>query len=546
MAIVGLSGCGGGNKPDQATDAASADKAAAAAKSRQVSQSEDLLNSILAMLKLESLGFASQADDVVGLLNQWQRFSQGNQVLEDEVALDEPTLEALRARLPERQLKQVRRSVFALTDIERLRNDLLLNSVVKHAVGRGKNDLERVTNVFNYLLRNTDLIASHPDELPLSSYQLYLIGKTTPADRGWLFAELLRQLKIPAVILSAPLPKDAEEWDPNQPFLVGVLLDKQVYLFDPKLGLPLTVPSTDGAPATIATLEQARSNPEILKQYTLAEDKPYPITPELLKSPGVFLVGDMTLWSFRFSRLQKAFTGNRAMVISEPLVDYDGQQGLTTRVTNWPGKPWDASQVSIWTYPEAQLSGADSLSAQHQQALVKLIDGWRMPVVAERGKQGEENVEVARRPTNLFLFARLDHAQGKFEDAVKGYTHVRVELIDMVVRRTVQQINERLRYAVMMAAEDTLYWTAVCKLDQGTKVDRRIATDKLQQYLKDYPQGRWTDACHILLAQLAADAGNSAAAVAELDKVTPDHPQAQGLAILKQRWAKATPMPAPK
>ena len=540
LICLSFCGCSGGGQSTKtpATGTATADKAAAAVKSQAVSQSEDLLNSILSMLRLESLGFASQEDDVVGLLNQWQRFSQGNQVLEEEVALDETTLEALRSRLSERQLKQVRRSAFQRSDIERLRNDLLLNAIAKHAVGQGKTDLERVANIFTYLVRNTELVASHPDDMPLTPYQLYLLGKTTPVDRAWLFVELLRQLKINAVILSVPMPKDAEEWDTNQPFLVGVLLDKQVYLFDPHLGLPLTVPSAAGMAAAIATLEQARANPEVLKQYTLAEDKPYRVTPELLKSPGVFLVGDMALWCYRFGRLQKAFTGNRAMVISEPLVDQEGQQGLATRVANWPGQPWSASQIAVWTYPESQLSGQESLSAQHQQTLARITDGWRMPVVLEQARKGEEVVNI-RRPTNLFLFARLDHAQGKFDDAVKGYTHVRVELVDLVVRGNVREITERLKYAVMMAAEDTLYWTGVCKVDQGGKVDRRIASDKLQQYLKDYPKGRWGDACHILLAQLAADAGNPAAAVAEIDKVAADHPQAQGLAFLKQRWLKA-------
>lgn len=548
LICLSFCGCSGGSPSNKtpATGTAAAEKAAATVKSQAVSQSEDLLNSILSMLQLESLGFASKEEDVVGLLNQWQRFSQGNQVLDEEVALDEATLEALRTRLSERQLKQVRRSAFQRADIERLRNDLLLNAIAKHAVGPGKTDLERVSNIFTYLVRNTDLVASHPDDLPLTPYQLYLLGKTTPVDRGWLFVELLRQLRINAVILSAPMPKDAEDWDTNQPFLVGVLLDKQVYLFDPHLGLPLTVPSAaEGAPA-IATLEQARTNPEVLKQYTLADDKPYRITPELLQYPGVFLVGDTTLWCYRFSRLQKAFTGNRAMVISEPLVDQDGQQGLATRVANWPGQPWSATQIAIWTYPETQLTGAESLSAQHQQTLTRITDGWRMPIVIEQAKKGDQLVPV-NRPTNLFLFARLNHSRGKLDDAVKGYTHVRVELVDLVVRGNVREVSERLKYAVMMAAEDTLFWTGICKLDQGGKVDRRIATDKLQQYLKDYPNGRWVDACHLQLAQLAFNAGNPAAAVVELDKVAADHPQKQGLAFLKQRWSKAaaaTPAPA--
>lgn len=534
-----LSGCNGADTPapKPAGTAAAPAQSDATDKARQAQQSEDLLSSILAMLKLESLGITAQEDDIVGLMNQWQRFSLGNQVLEDEVALDEAALEAWRTRLSERQLKQVRRSAFNRSDVERLRNDLLMNAVVKQAAQRGKNDLDRVSQVFVNLVRNTELVANHPDEVPLSPYQIYLLGKATAADRAWLFADMLRQLKITTVILSAPLPADAETWDVNQPFLVGVLLDQQVYLFDPKLGLPLTTVGPASAGKAVATLAQVRSQADILNQYSVAEDKPYPVTPEMLKSPGVFVIGDTGLWCYRFNRLQRAFTGSRAMVISDPLIDVEGQQGQITRIASWPGKPWEASQIAVWDYPESQLSGQESLSAQHQQTLTRLTDAWKTPVVGERVKRDNQEVSVAR-GTNLYLFARLDHAQGRLEDAVSGYTGVRVQLKQ---RPELQEVTERLVYAYIMADEDTLYWTGVCKVDQGTKTDRRIATDKLQQYLKVYPKGRWVDASHALLAQLAADAGDFPTAIAEIQKVAPDHPQHQGFEFLKRTWEKSAP-----
>ena len=539
-----LSGCTGKPAGTPATGTPAAGKTSAAVKSQQIELTDDLMNSILAMLKLEALGITTREDEVASLLNQWQRFSLGNQAVEEEVALEESVLEAWRARIPERQLKLVRRSAFLRPDIERLRNLLLMNTVVKHAVGRGKSDLERVVNVFTHLVRNTDLVGSLPDDLPLSPYHLYLLGKATAADRGWLFVELLRQLKIPAVILSAPLPKDADEdWDPNQPFVVGVLLDKQVYLFDPRLGLPLTVPGTAGPTPPIATLEQARANPEILKQYNLADDKPYPITAELLKTPAVLLVGDISLWSYRFSRLQQAFTGAQAMVISEPLIDVAGQPGGFSRVAQWPGQPWKAAQLAAWTYPESRLTGLEALSAQHQQILDRITDGLKMPVVVDQLQHQGKDVEV-RRPTNLFLFSRLDHAAGRLGAAVGGYTSVRVQLTE---RLDSKEIKERTYYAYLLAAEDALFWTGVCKFDQGTKNDRRIATDKLQQYLKVYDKvGRWQDASHILLAHLAAESGNPAAAIAELDKVSPEHPQSPGLGYLKRVWSQAPASPPAK
>lgn len=491
------------------------------------------------MLKLEALGITAQEEEIVNLLNQRQRFSQGNQAPEEEIALDEAALEAWRARLSERQVKQLRRSAFQRSDIERLRNDLLMNAVVKQVTKRGKDDLERISNVFTNLVRNTELVATHPDELPLSPYQLYLLGKSTAADRAWLFAEMLRQLKIDAVILSAPLAKDAEAWDVNQPFLVGVLLNKQVYLFDTRLGLPLTIPGTGpaGSPRDIATLEQVRANGDLLKSYNVADDKPYAVTADMLKAPAVFVIGDTDLWSYRFHQLQEAFKGDRAMVISDPLVDQNGQPGQITRVTSWPGQPWAANQVFVWDYPESQLAGQESLSAQHQQTLTRITDAWKTPVIGQKSKKGEQEVSVAR-ATNQFLFARLDHAQGKLEDAVMGYTGVRVQLKQ---RPEVSEVTERLVYAYLMADEDSLYWTAVCKMDQGTSTDRRVAVDKLQQYLKVFTKGRWVDAAHAHLAQLAADAGNYTTAIAEIQKVAADHPQKAGFDYLKRTWEQAQP-----
>lgn len=535
-----LSGCGQPNTPATATTgtASSGDGTAApaSAASEKAKKSKDLIRSILGMTKLESLGITAQEDELFGLINQWQRFSQGTNVLEDETALDESVLEAWKARLSERQVKLIRRTVFDRADIERLRVDLLMNAVVKHAAQGGKSDLDRVARVFSNLMRNTELIATHPDEVPLSPYQIYLIGKATAADRAWIFAEMLRQLKINSVILSAPLPKDADAWDTTQPFVVGVLLDKQVYLFDPHLGLPLTVPGMQTLPANIATLEQVRANPDILKQYALADDKPYRVTAELLKSPAVFVVGDPALWSYRLARLQKAFTGTNSMVISDPLIDVDGAEGQLTRVAKSSGQSWAAADLAIWDYPDSQFSGQESLSAQHQQTLTKLTDAWKTPVVALEVPQPDKTVIKVPRGTNLMLFSRLNHAQGKLDDAVKGYTRVRVQLKDAVdVAGT-----ERLQYAYFIASEDALFWMAVCKFDQGSTADLKVAIDKFVQYLQVYQKsGRWLDQAHALLAMALAQTGDTANAIAEIKKISSDHPQHAGYQFLLRSWEKA-------
>jgi hypothetical protein len=222
------------------------------------------------------------------------------------------------------------------------------------------------------------------------------------------------------------------------------------------------------------------------------------------------------------------------------LIDEGKRTGQLTRAASWPGEPWKAEQVGVWEYPEDQLSGQESLSAQHQQTLLRLTDMWKTPVTAEKVKIEDQEV-LKPKASNLYLFARLDHAQGLLEDATMRYTRVRVQLREVSSRGELQQIRtERLAYAYTTADEDALYWTAVCKVDQGSKSDLKIATDKLQQYVKAFAsKGRWVDASHALQAQLAADAGDYATAIAEIQLVAADHPQHQGYEFLKRKWEHA-------
>jgi hypothetical protein len=534
-----LAGCSGEKTTPAGTANSTASGSATTENTDELGGTDDLLKSILDMLKLDALGFTSNEDLVVGLVNQWQRQSQAKDNYHAEEPLDAATLSTLQAQLSSDQITQLRRTAFNKYDIERLRDLLLMRASAQNAAGTLKTDLERVASVFHTLVRNSDLVANHPDEVPLSPFNLYLLGKMTVAERSWLFAELLRQLKIDCVLLTTSKaqasPADSA-WDASQPFLIGVLVNKQVYLFDPLMGIPLTVPGVAGKTPEIATLAQVQADPKILGQYDQEEGKPYRISAELLKAPHVLLCGDLSLWSYRLHRLQVAFTGDRSVVISDHLTDRSGQPGLLTRVTNWPAKSWQAQQIHVWAFPITQLTGLAQLSAEQRHALERTIDPLKMPLKAEVIK-GKENSQEVRNPTSQFLLARLDHARGHLNDAVKGYTLSLTRMQNPNFR----DFPQRARIAYVKATEDIRFWIAVCKLDQG---DQRIGTDKLRLYLRAYPQGEWSDACHALLAETFAASGDFTAALDEISRISPEHPQQPGFAVQKRKWAEAAKLAA--
>ncbi|MDB5390287.1 MAG: hypothetical protein JWM11_5933, partial [Planctomycetaceae bacterium] len=457
-----LAGCGGGGNAPAGKAPADGKSVAsgpdATDNAEDLGGSEFLLKSILDMLKLDALGFSSNEDLIVGQINQWQRQSQDKDSYHVEEPLDAPTLSVLKAQLSPDQIKQLSRTAFNKYDIERLRDLLLMNASVQRAASTLKTDLERVESVFRTLVRNSDLVAVRSDDIPLSPFNLYLLGKLTVTERSWLFTELLRQLKVDCVLLTnAKAQGDSADttsaWDASQPFLIGVLINKQVYLFDPLLGMPLTVSGTPDKASGIATLAQARADPKILRQYDIESGKPYRISAEFLKTPRVLVCGDPSVWSYRFQRLQVAFTGNNSAVISDGLTDRNGQPGLLTRVTNWPEKPWQPDQVGVWSFPSAQLAGLTNYTQEQLHALERTIDPLKMPLKAEIVKGGERTQEK-RIPTSQFMLARLEHARGRLNEAVKGYTLALTRLQNPAF----QDFPQRAKIAYAKATEDIGFW----------------------------------------------------------------------------------------
>ena len=478
----------------------------------------EFIQSVLDIFQLDRLGIKSSLADGVQLLNQWQR-DCGRQVALDFPALDES---ATRLFTPA-QIDQLKAERFSIQDGERLRDCVLFRKVSEYAVGSAENDLGRVLNVFDHVVRNIDVVPNHYENLPLTPYECYVLGSGTVEDRAWIFIGILRQLKIDAVILS---PKRADTTNVaatggsiGSPFLVGVVLNDDVYLFDPRFGLPVR-PASGGA-AEVATLTQVLSEPTLLKQFDLDAGHPSPHSADELREPQVEIVGDSSLFSARMRIVQSQFSGKQASVVSDPLQDVDGNPGLLGRVSKAGAKHWQPGAVRLWSYAESQLAAYARLNEDQNGKLAGLKAVWDAPRVVERAEAG-----AAVRRKKL-IQARMAQVSGDYENAINWYGLVR--LTTPVRPGSIDQFVNK------QAADNAFFWKGICQYERG---DYAGAADTFEKYLKPSAPGLWQAACRYQLARSQAATGNFAAAIKTLEETPETDYRRQGHSLLIREWKR--------
>lgn len=491
----------------------------------------DLIRSVWGTFQLRDMGVSTDLRAGVSLLNQWRQACGGDAKLQ-AVAAPDAARNALSAEL----MNLINEERFLPRDGEHLRDCVLFKRVNTYAIGRAESELGRVVNLFQHAVRAVTLVPEKADALPLTPYEIYLFGKGTAADRAWIFSAMLRQLKIDAVLIipkaAIDEKKEGDEQNPprEQPFLVGVLLGDDAFLFDPRLGLPLPAlgakPQMAGSPQ-VATLAQALTEPGVLKQFDLDAEHPYGITGADLKTSRIALGGDTAFWSERMRRLQPELTGERALVVSDSLADTAAGPGLWSRVAAAGKKHWTPESLTLWKHPETQLAARSNLTAAQSQTLERLTLPWKAPVRIEVNPQ---NGQIAiGKPEGEQLKMRLAQINGDFEEAIIGYTRVRLQSKPLLGL----PLDEPLKLMHAGAVDDASFWMGVCQFEQG---NHRLAADTFQKYLKAQPSGSWIGACRYHLALCLLAQGDRDAAARTLDEIPDDDPQSTGSRLLARQW----------
>ncbi|MFN0055483.1 MAG: CDC27 family protein [Planctomycetales bacterium] len=518
-------------------------------------QCAEIVANIHDTFQLQRLGQVTTVVDGVARMNDWRR----------SCAAALPSLgelpESVAGAMSSARKENLHAANYTLRDGEHVRDAMLLRSVARYAFGpaqAGQDELARVVRAFEFVIRTIELAPPRSRDLPLTQYEVLLLGKGSAADRAWVFASLLRQERMDAFLI-APGSQDQSAAESAAPFLVGVLLDERVHLFDPQLGLPIpaaVAPAENSGGPGVATLEEVVGDPALLRQLDAGPDAQYPLTAALLERPAVWLITCDPYSADRLKLLQAEFTGAQSMVISDPLQDAADVPGLWSRVRSAGRDRWSDEAMRVWGYPEEQMSRHAALGADDQQALAALFLpfqafltvadhprlGHRVLVEQEEIKDpaaGIYDPEIRknlRTTTGSQMRSRLTQLDGDFAAAVPSYHEVwrnSREVVQLGPPPAVLFLHQR-------AIDDASFWQALCKFDQG---EYRVAIDHCLRYQRQHEQqpeqfGVWIRQCRYLLALSYAALKNYKDAIAELSPVESDDPEYAAYQWRIRQWSR--------
>ena len=165
--------------------------------------------------------------------------------------------------------------------------------------------VEQATRAFAWVVRQVRL-GEHEGQAVPPAFALRR-GWGRPFERALAFLAMLEQFGDPEAarpdVLGCLLYVPGGQEGRMRFWACGVVVGdgKDVYLFDPRLGLPLPGPKGQG----VATLAQVRKQPDVLAQLNLDEKHHYDITAEQAKKVHALLVCPLSSLSPRMRHLQE-------------------------------------------------------------------------------------------------------------------------------------------------------------------------------------------------------------------------------------------------
>lgn len=477
-------------------------------------QCERDIDNILDALQPDRYGISSDRDTTVNMMTTWLRqcgAAEDFEVSEADIAL--------RAKLlTDASNEQASLDQFTDVDAGYLRNCLLLQQMVDSTLTDEKTDIERAVTLFYKVVRTVELARDVPGAIELGQFQAMLFGTGTSRSRAWIFAELMRQLRIDTVVIR---PR-GDEGDSARSLLLGVIIPEEgVYLFDCHLGLPLASPSDDPEsplPRMPATLTQARENDAIFRQYDV-RGIDYPITAEKLTELEVLAVGTSSTWAPRFGKLQ--------MALPVSVQVYDGlgtnlpeEPGLFERLEN-AGQDglWESDDIRVWEYPDQTLSRLKSMTNEETQALQQLSITMQGPVQININPETGQPAGFELPKQNLQQ-GRIVYLQGDIETAKNVYLRSRLGIPHP------QTPNQQ-------TADWATYWAAMAQFEQG---DYSVAAESTEHYLRR--PGSRALAATMLRANALAHDGHFEEAVKVLEREPVRAPQYLGNQARVRRWRR--------
>jgi len=467
--------------------------------------------------RLERYSGGEMRQQMIDRLNQWvqrEKPPAGWKVDPLVAGLPKPL-----AELPEiRSLDQL---LFLPYDGYALQEAVWLRDVSNWTRGKEVDRLARAVNIFDWIVCNIQLmppVAGQPDRFVQRPWETLLLGKGTAVDRAWVFVLLLRQQKIDAVILGLPEARKPGDEGPDKlvPWAVGVLIDKDLYLFDPALGLP--IPGPDGAkyegdrlvirPATLAEVVE---KPALLKALSLP-GHPYAVDAKRLAGVVAMVEASPTYLAARMRLVESRLAGDQQVILtSSPSAVVDRLKD----VAHLAGR-------RLWTWPlEVAVLRRHMTGEQSKQ-----LQWAMMPF-------------QVRRETPLWK-GRVLHLKGRFADeqgAMAYYLMARISTRTIAaMKRTIAEVTDPKEAALMRAKleaqvrgkGDATYWIGLVEMAEGRP---KVAVDYFQMGPLIKP---WTQGARYNLGRAAESLGQPKEA-AVIYRTSPASPATHGN-LLRAQW----------
>lgn len=265
--------------------------------------------------------------------------------------------------------------------------------------------LRTASRLFDWTVRNIALDQPRPavseaaPEMPLgmefegpgyrqSDYQSVWRGTGDALQRAGVFTQLCRQAEIPAFVLSIQSSETGE----LKPWCAGILVGKDVYLFEPELGSFIPGPGRVG----IATLAQARTDESVLRRLNVPGFFDYPLTKNDVQQCTALLNVLPEGVSSRMQWLESGLTGDRRMVV------YTDVDDLAEQIDQASG----VAGVRLWRVP--------LLAEVYKVAMEK--EAERDPMFAFWYHSRWAILDPAVRASQKLAVGRWRHLHGQFDD----------------------------------------------------------------------------------------------------------------------------------
>jgi hypothetical protein len=473
---------------------------------------EKLLEGAVSVLdRLEDYDEESAFSQVFDRLNQWSHAA----VIAGATPTATWQVDPLFAGVPERLRAgttplSLGSAVFdAEKDMIALRDQRWLADIATTARGDAVEDLEVATNLFRWTVRSLALVSDPPmaatEAAPGSRWflpgEILLSGRASPAQRAWIFLELLRHAGLEGVMLATG---DAERGGVRA-WIPAVIADGEAWLFEPTYGIPIAGPDGTG----VATARQAADDPAILSRLSFA-DRNYPVQAADISGLSVLVSADPWSLSRRMQAVDEQLIGSRSMnlAIDASAVGTRALQALPSATGDGAAA---SSRLGLWEFPWEVLVRRQGDPARLRAAIGSELTVMSVTLAQPARGDGMESRRSTRVMRPLYA-ARLREFRGELdgpEGAKASYLAARPgrQAIAEALKSASPEQSEAMKRLFEQMKEDATYWLGVLTLEEG---ENATAVDYLgRMTLEAAPDSRWTDAARVNLARALVGLGRT-------------------------------------